>query len=89
MAIIKSSKLYKTLKFISKNDKQFKYEIYQSYDGVNIFAVVYILIELQNGSAVWVWSVLDEEIILLSGGQHPDHADQAAREHFSSNYAEE
>lgn len=89
MAQIQSATLAKSLKYLSKNEKQFKYEIYQSSDGVNIFAVVYMLIELLNGSGVWVWSVLDEEVILLSGGQHPDHADQTAREHFNSNYVNE
>ena len=89
MATIESSTLFKSLKYISKNGKQFKYEIYHSNDGFNTFAVVYMLIELIDGSGVWVWSVLDEEIILLSGGQNPEHSVQVAREHFNSNYAAE
>ena len=71
MSNIKSAKLTKTIKYRSQSDKQFKYEIYQSSDGLTAFAMVSWLIELIDGSDVWVWSVLDEEVILLTGGKHP------------------
>ncbi|ASN14905.1 hypothetical protein C1N58_02415 [Pantoea sp. SGAir0180] len=89
MQNIQSATLTKTLKYISKNGIQFKYEIYQSSDGMCLFAMVYRLFELIEGSETWVWAMLDEEVVLRTDGQHPDFAAQDSRKHFQDNYASE
>ena len=89
MENIQSATLTKTLRYTSKSEKQFKYEIYQSSDGVYLFAMVYMLFELIEGSDTWVWAMLDKEVILSSDKQHPDHAVQDARKHFNDTYLNE
>lgn len=89
MVSIQSATLSKTLKYRAKSGKQFKYEIYQSGDGEHLIAMIYMLEELMSGSGVKVWSVLEEDLVLLSGGRHPDYALSIARDHFNENYFRE
>lgn len=89
MQNIQSATLSKTMKYKSQSGKQYKYEIYQSSDGLYLIAMVHMLEEMMTGSGIWVWSVIEEDLLLLSGGQHPDFAAQEARKHFNDNYIKE
>ena len=86
MDYIPSGTLYQTIYYKANSGKPFKYEIFQFNDGKTVTATVSTLDEIAKGADVWTWVVVDQEITLLSDGEHPDHAKNEAIKHFRENY---